>query len=164
VTDIAPDLGMPEDSAPRQRRPSRSSSLLGTVGCLLVLALLVLGVAGMAFGSMIVERFFESPRDAVSRFLGHVNEGDYRDAYGMLCEPLRGEWSEGRLRQEMEAQRAGLGGIQRHEIDEIPFPRGERGLGLYYRIRGTLRSRQVQAFVVREDGWRLCGFEWPRGG
>jgi hypothetical protein len=140
------------------------SRLVGTVGCIVILVVVVGLIAALAFGGMFVEQFFASPGDSVGNYASAVARNDVGDAYGHLCRDYRERRTQAQFAQDIERQRVGLGPIQGSTVTDT-IPRGVDRLSVYFRLRGTARSREIEATVIREDSrWRICDFDWQGDG
>ena len=139
---------------------SRVQTFLGCLGCLTVVVLL--GALGISTGLLTdrIAPFFESPEQAVQRYLSAVREDDGAAVRENLCASLNAELSGGRLRAWVEEQYADIGPVQWHE-DFMTIPRGLEDIRVRYEARGTVSGRGFNARMMREENrWRICELTW----
>ncbi len=134
-----------------------------TLGCLVIVALVVAVVGGLAAVNLFLERQEPAPADAVRNFLRAVDEDDARAAHGRLCTSLQRRYTpDAFARYFSEDVLDEIGGrLGGWNVDDFPYPRGEGRHGIYFEARGVrLSERRFQVIVIREnDAWRLCEFQ-----
>jgi hypothetical protein len=152
-----PSAAMTDDRS--RDRGSRFGRLLSAVGCLVILVVIGLLVAGAYFLDQLGRDVLATPGDTVDRYVERIRDHDQRGAYELLCDDLRGEMTQAAFGRRVEAELDGLGPILRVESQET-IPRALDRFSVYRRFVGTARSRTFEFTVVREsDTWRICGWE-----
>jgi hypothetical protein len=139
---------------------SRVQTFLGCLGCLTVVVLLAALGIGTGLLTERIAPFFESPEQAVQRYLSAVREDDEAQVRENLCADLNAELAGERLPAWLDEQYAGIGSLQRHESFST-FPFGVDDIRVRYTAQGTLSGRGFTAHMVREDNrWRICELTW----
>ncbi len=132
--------------------------LVGTIGCLLILALIVAVVGGFAAIQLFAERVEVAPADAVRNFLRAYDDEDPGRMHEIVSEDLKRRYPPERLRIRMEQALDEIGGhLGSWNVDDVPYPREEGAVGIYFEAEGSrLSPRRFQVHVIREgDRWRI---------
>jgi hypothetical protein len=141
------------------RGPNLRERGCGLIGCLVLIGLLVGFIAIVYFGGRALEpladRFLWAPHDVVREYLLAYQDDDTERARRFLCSDIR----EGRL-LDPSAPVGSPGAWTASVEDEIPYPRANGRLAIYYEVTSVLGDKRAQALLEREDeGWRICALE-----
>ena len=131
--------------------------LAGTLGCLLMIGVVVALVAGAYAWTTFTERIEVQPSDAVRHYLQAIDEEDYARAHELLCAEMKRRQTRASLAPFMRRLLDEVGGtLGGWNVEDFPYSRGEGRVGIYFEVRAS-RERRYQAYVVREgDRWRIC--------
>jgi hypothetical protein len=155
--DEAFDQGVRDET--NTRGPSLRERGCGLIGCLLLIGLLVGFGAIVYFGGRALEpladRFLWAPHDVVREYLTAYEDEETDRARRFLCSDIRN----GPLLDPSEPVGSPSAWTASVE-DEIPYPRENGRLAIYYQVRSVLGAPRAQALLEREDeGWRICALE-----
>jgi hypothetical protein len=150
---------MTEDTAAvEERQPRRGSSACGVIGCLLIIAILVAGVAGTFFlGNAlepIADRYLWAPHDVVREYLAAYENQDDDRARRFVCEGIKSAGL-----PNPASPFGPLNSWTAFVEDEFPYPRPDNQIAIYYTVRSGVGDKRGQALLEREEGgWRICEF------
>ncbi len=134
--------------------PSLRQRGCGYIGCALVIVLVVgLAAGALTMGSALeplADRYLWQPHEVVSEYFDAHRRQDVERARHFQC-----AWVTGLLDPMAPlGRRTGSPFVE----DELPYPRGDDQVAIYY--RAEQHGARAQALLEREEaGWRICAVE-----
>ena len=141
--------------------PDQTTGGRGKLGCALIAFVGLVVIAAAVAGYLFLAPLFQKPSDVVREFAEAITRDDMAAARAVLCSDLKDKYTDESLRTYIKEGLKDVGTASLQEIDEFPYPRSEGRVGIYFRMRGSIGSRRVQAYLLREERrWRICEIDW----